>query len=389
MNKERLPFWHFFHRIEKELSYERWIEKYGLFERALTGNDQTITWDDTDDWQSFRSFCKILYLQDHRDETRFDAILTEAIEIEKRLVLSAFTTTLDDPNKQPTIDSNPAPTVISPPPPPLLPPEDKGKSKKSNVKAEQPKFDDVLYFHPQLDTSNTTENWTNTTIYLHTDEYFPVTRRQMGVAWQYLRRKEKGGLTNEINLPATIQKVAKEGLFLYPVMQFAAINRADNLIFFADTRGAMAPFHEFTRRLIHTAKNEGGQIKAPVYYFQNYPSGFVYKQENLSDPIKVSETLLKTNRNATLAIIISDAGAALSDFADESQRAQYTTNVTLFLGQLREQVAHIIWLNPMPEHRWLGTPAQAIQQQVTIMAPVFDEGGINFPNIVRLLLKKR
>ena len=172
-------------------------------------------------------------------------------------------------------------------------------------------------------------------------------------------------------------------------MQFAAVNRADNLIFFADTRGVMAPFHEFTRRLIYTAKNEGGQMKAPVYYFQNYPSGFVYKQENLSDPIKVAETLLKTNRNATLAIIISDAGAALSDFADESQRTQYATNVKLFLNQLREQVAHIIWLNPMPEHRWLGTPAQEIQTQVTIMAPVFDEGGINFPNIVRLLLKKR
>ncbi len=389
---ERLPFWHFFHRIERELSYERWVDKYRLLHEALLRHDNgLIQWDDNsgDPWAGFKRFCKILYLQDHRDAARFDTILAEAIALEEKTMRDAFllthttnSTTGGDTtgNLGPKNDSDTAKQ-----------PEgqggtgtDKTKDNKQKTHKNEPIADETLYFHPSLaDLPPDKAPAARTDTYLHTDEYFPVTRRQMGVAWQYLRRKEDGRPTNEIDIAATVKKVSKEGIFLEPVRRLAIENRSDNLIFLADVRGSMTPFNEFTRRLIHTAQHEGGHAKAGVFYFQNYPAGFVYRKPNLSDPIKLSAALQKTNKNATMAIIISDACAAQPDKAP----ADFMEKTDLFLQTLYERVAHIIWLNPMPRHRWPGTPAALIEPKVTVMAPVFDEAIINFPNTIRLLLK--
>ncbi len=390
---ERLPFWHFFHRIERELSYERWVDKYRLLHQALLRNDGLIDWDSTengnDPWAGFKRFCKILYLQDYRDEARFDTILTEAIALEEKTIREALfsaqthnTTTGSDTtdNTIPKNDND----VIQQPEGQGDNGTDKTKNNKQKTKKSEPVADETLYFHPNLgDLPPDEAPAMRTDNYLHTDEYFPVTRRQMGVAWQYLRRKEEGQPTTEIDIPATVKKVSKEGIFLEPVRRLAIENRSDNLIFLADVRGSMTPFNEFTRRLIHTARNEGGHSKAGVFYFQNYPAGFVYRKPNLSDPLKLSTALQKTNKNATMAIIISDACAAQPDKAP----ADFVEKTDLFLHALYERVAHIIWLNPMPRHRWAGTPAALIEPKVTVMAPVFDEAIINFPNTIRLLLK--
>lgn len=383
-------FWHFFEKIEKELSYERWIDKYRLFQRATLEREEIVPWNEEEEWTTFRRFCKILYLQDHRDEARFDALLDWAIEVEKKRWLDAVQTALAQEEKEKTTELPVTPADPGTAPTPLPKPGTDAHKPKTDHKTttKEPAADKIMYFHPQLGEPEP-EDATNATgfkdIYLHTDEYFPVTRRQMGVAWQYLRRKEKGRPIAAIDIPATVRQVGQQGLFLEPVLQFAVENRSDNLIFFADCLGTMTPFNEFTRRLIATARAEGGHRRAPVWYFQNYPAGFVYRHENLSNPVKLSTALQKTNKNATLAIIISDAGAAQPDKIS----ADYTEKTRRFIQSLYERVAHIIWLNPMPEHRWAGTPAADLQRDVTIMAPVFDEETINFPNTIRLLLKGR
>lgn len=386
----RLPFWHFFHRIEKDLSYERWIDKYRLFEQALLGH--YIEFPEADNWKSFKQFCKILYLQDHRDEQQFDAILEEGIEQEKQIMLDLLQP--KKPGKGESQENLPGanPKKDKPVPDPVAPAEEtvlESMGGSEQPEAASPLMENsTMYFHPEMEDSSSEESVVRYESYIHSDEYFPVTRRQMAVAWQYLRRKEKRGSTWEMDIPATLKKIAKDGLFLEPVLLTATSNREDTLLMYADCLGCMTPFHEFTRRLIKTAQNEGGHRKAPVYYFQNYPLGYVYRHANLSEPVKVKESLLKANRQATLAIIISDAGAGESDMQPE-RLDTYCERVQIFLKTLYESVAHVIWLNPMPEHRWKNTPAERIQHMVTVMAPVFDHDGSNFPNTIRLLLKQK
>ena len=117
----------------------------------------------------------------------------------------------------------------------------------------------TLYYEPPvIETETGVKGLTKPANFLMTDEYFPVTRRQMIKGWQFLRYQEKGGFTNEIDIPATVQKIGREGLFTGPILKQGVRNREDTLIIFADYRGSMMPFHELTNRLIETARKEGG-----------------------------------------------------------------------------------------------------------------------------------
>ncbi len=386
---ERLIFWHFFHQIEKDLSYERWIEKYKLFELALMNGH--IPFDE--EYVAFRKFCKILYLQDYRDEPRFDDLLTKAIQEEKTILNAllqkqAIKTAAELDPKEKEANESTKPSSTGSKTPPSTPPTDETDGKKEVAAPSD--LTQSKFFHPNLDAvpDGFTDNHPKSEQYLHGDEYFAVTRRQMVKAWQYLRRSEKRGFNDRLDIQGTIRQIAQNGLFLEPVFHSGKANREDTILIYADCRGSMTPFHEFTRRLIDTARGAGGHPKAPVYYFQNFPVGYVFQEPNLNNPIKVKESLLKANRQATLAIIISDAGAARGNTdVERNQKRLETTQI--FLSYLRESVAHIIWLNPVPEHRWVGTAAALIRQEVTVMAPVFDHDGQDFQSTIRLLLKQK
>ncbi len=388
---DRLPLWHFFHDIEKFLSYERWIDKYRLFLRALLESN-TISYDK--DWNHLKQFVKILYLQDIRDEIRFDELLNAAINREQELLETFFQVrkqstalpeTKQEEQKQEKKEANsnesikPVETKTKEeilPDEKLMdePPDTTGSAKK--------------YYQPPVIKPELTEPFTPALLnYLHTDEYFSVTRRQMIKGWQFLRHKEKSRRPENIDIESTILKIAKDGLFTEPQYLYGYQNRLDTLIIFADYRGSMTPFHELTNRLIQTARSEGGHPRAPVFYFQNYPVGYVYRQPNLTRPVKVKEALLTANRNFTLAIVISDAGAARGNSDPEriTSRIEITKH---FLEDLNKYCAHTIWLNPMPAHRWKGTAAAEIKDKVMLMAPILDHDIYSFQDTLRTILKQ-
>ncbi|HLA57599.1 MAG TPA: hypothetical protein VK622_02500, partial [Puia sp.] len=93
MDKQDLIFWDFFHQIEKELSYERWIDKYLLFLDTLLLS-KTIRLQKGDEWSQFKSFCKFLYLQDIRDEAKFEQLLDTAIAREEKQLRAVLSETV-------------------------------------------------------------------------------------------------------------------------------------------------------------------------------------------------------------------------------------------------------------------------------------------------------
>jgi uncharacterized protein with von Willebrand factor type A (vWA) domain len=238
-------------------------------------------------------------------------------------------------------------------------------------------------------------NTGNNTIprFLQTDEYFPLTRREMIKSWQYLRLKEKSGFMEQLDLKATIQKVAAEGVFTEPVFKTSYANREDAVIILADTRGSMTPFEGLTDRLIETARSEeGGHKNAPVFYFQNYPTDYLFVQRNLSQPVKFADALRLSNPAVTYAVIISDAGAARG--TKDAERVKTRTDYTrLFLKELQRYTSKIIWLNPMPMHRWEGTAAHHIAHPPpherhpapSVMLSVLDDNHFHFQTALHLL----
>lgn len=389
MTAKDLPFWHFFQQIEKELSYERWIAKYFLFIDAIFVQN-VVAWEK--DWHSFKNFCKVLLLQDHRHEDRFLQLLDEAIAAEKVRMHNYFQQAAS--KAEPGIKEHKEKKSEKEP---QQPEEDKEVNKhkprisRNNSTMPEPvdsKEEKKLFYHtPAGQGINEVRAAEEKINFLFTDEYFPVTRRQMIKGWQFLRYKEKSGLRDEIDIKATINKVARDGLFLEPVFRTDVRNREDVLIIYADCQGSMAPFHELTNRLVATARGEGGHPKAKVYYFQNCPLAYVYESSNFGKPVKLKESLLKANRNTTMAVVISDAGAARGN-ADEVRKEARLEKTKKFLAELNQRCNHTVWLNPMPAHRWNNTAAELISEEVFLMVPVLDGDSYNFQDTFRTILKQ-
>lgn len=380
-----LPFWHFFDTLKRELRYSVDIDKYKEFVKFVAEKVPTLK-----DAEALGQYCKFLFLQNLRDEEKFVRIFNDAVKKELQQLLTkaeavraTSITPQSDPNYRPTTpsDASKKQPVIN------------KRSRENRETAEdiEQTRDVPLYF--QLPSLQTAPQWLDTTPdkvlvnYLQTDEYFPITRRNMVKAWQFLRHKDKQGFEDEIDVGETTKQIARDFFFINPKYKLSVGNRKDTLMIFADYRGSMAPFHELTNRLIHTATTEGGHPKAAVWYFQNCPSGYVYRKSNLTQPIKLKEALSTANRNFTLAIVISDAGSARG--AKDAELVNSRLKMTLpFLDSLDKACAHTIWLNPMPIHRWKGSCAEQILDRIYLMAPILEHDAYNFQETLRLVLKQ-
>ncbi|PHN01196.1 hypothetical protein [Flavilitoribacter nigricans] len=385
---EPLIFWPFFERLEKELSYERWLDKYRLFQQALMSG--AVPYDE--EWRAFRQFCKFLYLQDHNDEARFDELLDEAIAEEKNRLLAVWQQLPGTGPRTPEEQDVEIPEKEEEDRPSARPPVTQPSQQRTAPPPPEPATE-TKFFHPQFDIQLPEEGGESEAKrtgyhYLHTDEYFPANRREMVKSWQYLRRMERAGASSRINIVKTVQRIAKEGVFIEPEYEDTFVNRQDILFLFADTRGSMTPFHELTKRLVLTAKGEGGHRRAPTFFFQNAPLEYLFRAPNLTDPVPMKQAVQRANRNISYAFIISDAGAARGN----DNREQIERRVRLirpFLQLLQSHMAYVIWLNPMPYHRWKGTAAEAIAAEpaVTTMVPVLEEGEFNYQDVIRRIIK--
>ncbi|HEY0740329.1 MAG TPA: hypothetical protein VGD40_02670 [Chryseosolibacter sp.] len=361
--------------MERELSYSPTVDKYQIF--LTTIFDSAL--DEDTDFSRFKVFAKALLLQRLSDEPRFNKLLDEAIEHERQRFLEA----LDSER----VEGTDVTTPISPPrfPRGERPPYDPTPPRTIVEKEPDMESQKVMYYQPgvpALSEMTQDDEPIPLTQFLQTDDYFSISRRQMVKAWQTIKLKERAGFSDNIDIKATVERLAAEGLFNEPVYQPGLKNRENNIVLYVDCRGGMAPFHELSNRLIETCF-EGGHVKTPIYYFQNYPRGVVYRNENLTGPVKLKESLLKANRNFTLAIVISDAGLATND-SDSPVRLELTNH---FLDVVRESCAHIIWLNPMPRHRWKNTGAEDLLSRVYLMAPLIETGGYDFQETIRTIFK--
>lgn len=200
------------------------------------------------------------------------------------------------------------------------------------------------------------------TQFILSGNYFPITKRQMKQSWRYLRRFVREGVCEELDVEATVDEIGRQGFFLKPVMVPRRKNRIE-LLMLIDQDGSMVPFHTLSERLKETAIRGGRLGKASVYYFHNYPIEWLYHDSAMIEADKTADVLARLHSSYTNVLIISDAGAARSWLCPE--RVELTLN---FLNKLKFYVSSIVWLNPMPRLRWLGTTAGEINRYV----PMFE-----------------
>lgn len=210
-------------------------------------------------------------------------------------------------------------------------------------------------------------------------EYLPVTERQMKQSWRFLRRLVREGPPVEIDVPATIDRLVRDGFLLAPVLQPRRINKAA-LLLLLDQNGSMVPFKAFATRLAHTAEETGHLAKLAVYHFHNCPpvqpaaapalpgdfyrEHLLFKKPQCVQPILVSEVLAEFEPIRPGVVIFSDAGAARGGWSQERIESTAT-----FIFQLRALgVEYMAWMNPMPAPRWQKSSAAEIAKFIPMLS---------------------
>lgn len=197
--------------------------------------------------------------------------------------------------------------------------------------------------------------------FTESSEYFPITRRQMKQSWRHLRRLVREGPAIELDIESTIAQVSREGMLLQPALRSRRVNR-NQLLLLIDQDGSMVPFHALSDRLVQTAIHGGRLARAGTYYFHNCPTDYLYDDRYHQSAHPINTVLSDFHSGYASVLIFSDAGAARGAF--NQQRLDLTLQ---FLDQLQSHLSRVVWLNPMPRDRWVGT-AHEIAKRI----PMFE-----------------
>jgi uncharacterized protein with von Willebrand factor type A (vWA) domain len=211
----------------------------------------------------------------------------------------------------------------------------------------------------------------------HIDDYFPITRRQMKQSWRHLRSMVREGPLTDLDILATIETIAREGVIEKLILLPSRQNRAD-LVMIVDQGGSMVPFHSITRQLIETAQRGGRIRQAGIYYFHDYPDKYLYSDSTQLDALLIDKVFSKFNEHTTV-LIVSDAGASRGRY--DRERVRRTSD---FIQQIKKVVYRFAWLNPMPRHRWRYTTAGDISK----MIPMFEMSRTGLDKAVNVLQGK-
>lgn len=182
----------------------------------------------------------------------------------------------------------------------------------------------------------------------------PITLRQMQQSWRYLRKWKREGARTQIDLEKTFAETAQKGFFTEPAKSPPRINIVE-LLLLVDRNGSMLPFHGLLDELIHTALHGGRFHKARCLYFHDYPIKYLYRQPQLIEEISLTQLQQELNPKRSVVMVVSDGGAARRTYSEK--RVKRTKKLQAFL---KENTAAYVWLNPMPQARWLGCSAEDI-----------------------------
>ena len=340
--QEELPLLDLFTRL-REAGLPLGIDEYRLILEALQKGFGTTN------QEALAELCRTLWVKSKDEEHLFNYHFQQ--------VISAFVPAPTLPKKADNLDTKTTKSSSQP-----KPEQTENTPVSVTISSELIEVEDEMQVAEAVQITTGSYDEIADNRFTQTDEYFPVTRRQMKQSWRHLRRFVRQGLPTELDVEATIERIGQQGMLLEPVMVPSRVNRTE-LQLLIDQKGSMVPFHALSQRLADTAVRGGRLGKAGIYYFHNCPTKYIYRDTARQKAEAVSDFLAKLRPECSAVLIFSDAGAARGGYSLE--RLELTEK---FLYQLKQRVRYIAWVNPMATERWFGTTAGEIARLV----PMFE-----------------
>jgi hypothetical protein len=310
-----------------------------------------------------RRLCRLLWAKSREDQELFDVAFAELAE-------PRLQTTLDSASIEASAD-DPAPDHTLAPETTQTPVEEQPKTEpevETKEKVEEHEEHASFYSTPLgrplvLETDLTCEPVT-----YHLTPRLPLGRREMAEAWRHLRQPQRVGPPKELDVNGTISDICRTGIFLSPTLRPRRRNQA-RLVVLIDQQGSMVPFAPLVQTLVESIVRGGLLGRISLYYFHDFPEGFLFEHSNLTGMLSL-EQILSSQAKGNSVLIVSDAGSARGYYD-----VQRLSDTRAFLKTLNAYTYLYAWLNPMPATRWNATTAEDIARLV----PMFhlDKDGLN------------
>ncbi|MFM7549301.1 MAG: hypothetical protein ACKO8I_10630 [Cyanobacteriota bacterium] len=194
-----------------------------------------------------------------------------------------------------------------------------------------------------------------------------VPMRQLAQLWRRLRRQQRLGVKQELDLPASVRRRCEQGVLQRPVLRRCRRNTA-KLLVLADTSPSMAPWLPFLQEL-EASLAHGRLGDVALHRFSNVPV------------LESRQDLLRRFAGAAV-VVVSDAGSARGGLSRRRVRRSKA-----FLESAARWGCRLVWVNPMPAFRWSGTSAERIAAEGPVLMLPLD--GLNLSRAVDSLLGLR
>ena len=182
----------------------------------------------------------------------------------------------------------------------------------------------------------------------------PISADVMRRTWRSLRRPIVDVRLQELDVEATVDRIGREGVFTELVLRSVVQKKAE-LVLLVDDSQAMLPFAPVIQPLVELVV-ERRIVPAQIYRFRQCPTDYLYEWQRPLRGEPLVKVLGRLNRLRTVVMIVSEAGAMSPFYEDDRVR-----QTGLFLAKVLPCVREVLWLNPLPKERWVGTTAESIQ----------------------------
>lgn len=212
--------------------------------------------------------------------------------------------------------------------------------------------------------------------FVFTPKYWPIPTRRLEQNWRYLRNKRQKTQGENIDIDATVAKIAKEKFIAQPVYESKYVPHIQEVHVLLDSGGSMTPYKELSEFIRNSIADALKPQKLECFYFRNHPDKKLYQEVGLFKGKSIG-TWLRKLHPYSLVVIISDAGAARGGL--EPERIQMSKQ---FLKKIMTQTNRVLWLNPLPKLRWYGNSAFYISLFVTMLA-ADSEDLMRLPDVLK------
>jgi uncharacterized protein len=199
--------------------------------------------------------------------------------------------------------------------------------------------------------------------------------RHIQVALKKLRRLQRVGLDEELDLEETVNETCKNGGEIELIFRPPPKNNAKVLLLM-DAGGSMLPYTSLVEQLFSAAHQTTHFKDLRHYYFHNCIYEQLYIDMGMNKKI-ATPTVFHTMEADYKVILVGDAYMAPEELLEPGGAIYYYHNNDLpgieWLRRVRAHFQTCIWLNPMPERHW-DRPSIALIRTVFPMYELTLEG---------------